>query len=77
MHNSQKGLLPFRHGVYLFKEQCPKTYEGKKRMNAIPYASVVESLMYAIYFVLDQISVMQWAWSTNINLILDQNIRPR
>src|ERR1051325_2812448 len=25
MHNSKKGLLPFRHGVHLSKEQCPKT----------------------------------------------------
>ena len=26
MHNSKKGLLPFRHGVPLSKEQCLKTF---------------------------------------------------
>ena len=25
MQNSKKGNLPSRHGVYLSKEQCPKT----------------------------------------------------
>ena len=25
MHNFKRGLLPFQHGIILFKEQCPKT----------------------------------------------------
>ena len=50
MHNSKKGLLPFRHGVPLYKEQCPKTFEDEQRMKTIPYVSVVGSLVcYALH----------------------------
>ena len=48
MQNSKKGFLPFRHGVSLSKEQCPKTPEEIESMKAVPYASAVGSLMYAI-----------------------------
>ena len=48
MHNSKKVLLPFRHGVPLSKEQCPKTFEKKRRMNAVSYVLAVGSLMYAM-----------------------------
>ena len=48
MHNSKKGLLPFRHGVPLSKEKFLKTFEDEQCMKAIPYASAVGSLMYAI-----------------------------
>ena len=46
--NSKKGLLPFRHGLVFSKEQCPKTQEERSRMEGIPYALVVGSLMYAM-----------------------------
>ena len=29
MHNSKKGLLPFRYGVLLSKEQCLKFFKDK------------------------------------------------
>ena len=48
MENSKKGTLPFRHGVYLSKEQSPKTLEQKEHMSRIPFASAVGSLMYAM-----------------------------
>ena len=48
MHNSKKGFLPFRHGVYLSKQQSPKTTEKIEAMKNIPYASAVGSLMYAM-----------------------------
>ncbi|KAL4018316.1 hypothetical protein IC575_021907 [Cucumis melo] len=48
MQNSKKGLLPFRHGVHLSKEQCPKTPQEVEDMRRIPYASAVGSLMYAM-----------------------------
>ncbi|TYK15863.1 gag/pol protein [Cucumis melo var. makuwa] len=48
MQNSKKGLLPFRHGVHLSKEQCPKTPQEFEDMRRIPYASAVGSLMYAM-----------------------------
>ncbi|KAL4035546.1 hypothetical protein IC575_004248 [Cucumis melo] len=47
MQNSKKGLLPFKHGVTLSKEQYPKTSQEVEEMRHIPYASVVGSLMYA------------------------------
>ncbi|MCQ7056692.1 hypothetical protein M9Y08_18120, partial [Clostridioides difficile] len=48
MQNSKKGLLPFRHGVHLSKEASPKTPEETEAMKAVPYASAVGSLMYAM-----------------------------
>ena len=48
MQNSKKGFLPFRHGISLSKEQCPKTLEEIEMMREIPYASAVGSLMYAM-----------------------------
>ena len=48
MQNSKKGNLPFRHGVHLSKEQCPKTPQEIEDMRRIPYASAVGSLMYAM-----------------------------
>ncbi|KAA0048455.1 gag/pol protein [Cucumis melo var. makuwa] len=46
MQNSKKGLLPYRYGIYLSKEQCPKTTQEVEDMRKIPYASTVGSLMY-------------------------------
>ncbi|KAL4035561.1 hypothetical protein IC575_004263 [Cucumis melo] len=48
MQNSKKGLLPFRHGVHLSKEQCPKTPQEVEDIRRIPYASTMGSLMYAM-----------------------------
>ena len=48
MQNSKKGFLPFRHGVALSKEMSPKTSKKIEDMKAVPYASAVGSLMYAM-----------------------------
>jgi hypothetical protein len=48
MENSKKGFLPFRHGVALSKDQCPRTPEEREAMRGIPYASAIGSLMYAM-----------------------------
>ena len=48
MQDSKKGFLPFRHGITLSKDQCPKTPDEIEKMKAVPYASVVGSLMYAM-----------------------------
>jgi hypothetical protein len=48
MLDSKKGLLPFRHGVPLTKERCPKTPQKEEQMRDVPYASTVGSLMYAM-----------------------------
>ena len=48
MQNSKKDLLPYRYGIHLSKEQCPKTPQEVEDMSNIPYASAVGSLMYAM-----------------------------
>ncbi|KAL0533292.1 hypothetical protein IC582_030105 [Cucumis melo] len=48
MQNSKKSLLPYRYGIHLSKEQCPKTPQEVEDMSNIPYASAVGSLMYAM-----------------------------
>ncbi|KAM7464831.1 hypothetical protein LguiB_012393 [Lonicera macranthoides] len=45
MQDSKKGFLPFRHGITLSKDQCPKTPDEIEKMKAVPYASAVGSLM--------------------------------
>ncbi|RVW98285.1 Retrovirus-related Pol polyprotein from transposon TNT 1-94 [Vitis vinifera] len=48
MQGSKKGFLSFRHGIVLSKDQSPKTPEEIESMKAVPYASAVGSLMYAM-----------------------------
>ncbi|KAA0050451.1 gag/pol protein [Cucumis melo var. makuwa] len=48
MQNSRKGLLPYKYGIHLSKEQYPKTPQEVEDMSNIPYASAVGSLMYAM-----------------------------
>ncbi|KAK1591798.1 hypothetical protein Q3G72_013860 [Acer saccharum] len=48
MQDSKKGMLPFRHGIKLSKEQVPKNEHEEQFMSRIPYASAVGSLMYAM-----------------------------
>ena len=53
MHNSKRCLLPFRHGIVLFKEQCSKTSREVKEMRQVPYASIVGSLIYVMLYTSD------------------------
>ena len=48
MDLSKKGLLPMQHGVRLSKTQCPVSADERRRMEMIPYASAVGSIMYAM-----------------------------
>ena len=48
MQNSKKWSIPFRKGITLSKDQCPKTLEEEAHIRRVPYGSAVESLMYAI-----------------------------
>ncbi|XP_070034420.1 secreted RxLR effector protein 161-like [Nicotiana tabacum] len=48
MQDSKKGFLPFRHGISLSKDQSQKMTDEIEKMKAVPYASVVGSLMYAM-----------------------------
>jgi len=48
MQDSKKGFSPFRHGVHLSNQMCPKTQEEREKMRNCPYASAVGSLMYVM-----------------------------
>ena len=48
MHYSKPVDTPLEKGLTLRIDQCPKTDEEKERMSNVPYASVIESLMYAM-----------------------------
>ena len=48
MQDSKKGFLPMSHGITLSKTQCPETPDELERMRAIPYASAIGSIMYAM-----------------------------
>ena len=45
---SKRGYLPTRHGICLSNKICPKTLEERKRINEIPYALAMGSIMYVI-----------------------------
>jgi hypothetical protein len=48
MDNSKKGFLPVPHGTVLSSSQSPSTPAEVERMKAIPYASAIGSIMYAM-----------------------------
>ena len=48
MEESKRGLLPMSHGFSLSKGMVPKTKEERERMDRIPYASAIGSIMYAM-----------------------------
>ena len=48
MDQSKKGFLPVLQGVKLSQTQCPTTTEDREKMKAIPYASSIGSIMYAM-----------------------------
>ena len=55
MRDSKKGFLLFKHGITLSKDQCPKTPNEIEKMKAVPYASAVGSLMYAMLYTIPDI----------------------
>ena len=84
MQDSKKGFLPFRHGITLSKDQCPKIPDEIEKMKAVPYASAIGSLMYAmlctrpnICFAIGMVSRYQSNpgkehWTTVKHIIIDQ-----
>jgi hypothetical protein len=48
MESAKKGFLPMSHGIRLSKTQGPVTADERSRMEMIPYASAVGSIMYAM-----------------------------
>ncbi|KAD2805330.1 hypothetical protein E3N88_38707 [Mikania micrantha] len=48
MENSKKGLVPIQKGTILSTSQCPSSKVEQERMNGVPYASAIGSIMYAM-----------------------------
>ena len=48
MDQSTKGFVPVLQGVKLSQTQCPTTSEDREKMDVIPYASAIGSIMYAM-----------------------------
>ena len=48
MENAKKGFLPISSGIPLSKTQSPLSKVDQDRMNRVPYASAVGSIMYAM-----------------------------
>ena len=48
MENSKRGMLPYRYGIHLSKEQCSKAAQEVEVMRHIQNASGIESLMYVM-----------------------------
>ena len=48
MDQAKKGFLPVLQGVKLSETQCPTTAEDREKMEVIPYASTIGSIMYAM-----------------------------
>ena len=48
MEEAKKVFLPMSHGIRLSKTLCPESADERSQMDAIPYASAVGSIMYAM-----------------------------
>ncbi len=48
MEESKKGSLPLTSGTTLSRSQCPSTLEEQEKMQKVPYASAIGSIMYAM-----------------------------
>ena len=48
MQDSKRGSLPMPSGTILSKAQCPSSKAERDKMDGIPYASAIGSIMYAM-----------------------------
>ncbi|KAJ9547185.1 hypothetical protein OSB04_019728 [Centaurea solstitialis] len=48
MDESKKGFIPMQHGIVLSKTQCPVSSQDQDKMKSVPYASAIESIIYAM-----------------------------
>ena len=48
MEGSKRDYLLMSHDIQLSKKMSPKIPEERNRMSSIPYASAIESIMYAM-----------------------------
>ena len=47
MDQAKKGFLPVLQGVKLSQTECPTTTEDREKVEVVPYASAIGSIMYA------------------------------
>jgi len=62
MEESKRWYLPILHEIRLSKNMCPKTQIERYKMEMIPYASAIGSIIYAM-LLLDQIYLMLWVYN--------------
>ena len=50
MQEAKREFVPMSmsHGIAISKKDCPKSSDDKDRMNKVPYASAIGSIMYVI-----------------------------
>jgi hypothetical protein len=56
MQDSKKGFLSMSHVITLSKKQCPSEPNEQERIRAIPYASAIGSIMYAMLYMCSDVS---------------------
>ena len=56
MQDSKRGFFSMSHGIKLSKSQCPTTKDERERMDKIPYASAIGSIMYAMLYTCPDVS---------------------
>ncbi|GJS42588.1 retrotransposon protein, putative, ty1-copia subclass [Tanacetum coccineum] len=69
MNNSKRGHIPMEERLDLNKTQCAATPKEMKRMQNVPYASVVGSIMYAV-----RCTIPDVAFAQNITSRFQQNL---
>nr|GEX56926.1 retrotransposon protein, putative, Ty1-copia subclass [Tanacetum cinerariifolium] len=68
MDNSKRDSIPMQVDLYLSKSQCATTYAEMKRMQNVPYASAIGSIMYAVRCIRHDV-----AFAQNITSQFQQN----
>ena len=56
MQDSKRGFLPMSHGIKLSMSQSRTTTDERERMDKIPYALAIGSVMYAMLCTLPDVS---------------------
>ena len=60
MENSKKGYLSIGHEISLSKRDCPTTPQEREHMSRIPYASIVDSIIYVMTCIRSNMAYSLW-----------------
>ena len=72
MENLKKNYLSIGHEITLSKKDCSTTPQERERMSRISYASIVESIMYAMMYTRSDV-VYSLAIVSRYQFDLDEN----